>query len=662
MIKIMKCGAIIISVCLLMSNIAGCANEKKNANEEATPSPSSSTSYEDGYWTLLDKVSDTSDLPDWKGKEIKLRFWYGQGMGNLQQTESASDIVSPEIKRVTGVIPDVENSFDNQGQSFESKLQLMIASGSNYPDIGIGCTTSKLVKAGIIYDLTELLPKYCPNLYKKYPQEKLPFLYNHVQINGGDAGKIYVMPCNLASDFLPTVYDNVDLKKLQFLTPEGDFSNGYKIWIRDDILKQIYPNALSMNEIEDIYMKNGTFTEEQIFDIPMNSAEDFFDLCYKIHNLIKQKNLKEDGQPLEVMPGRGSPDNWTLFTDLSGFLYGRGSTINYFTYYDKKSKEIKVMFMQDWFKNEAKAYWKLIRDGVISKDSFVDNETIIQNKVSKGIYVINPLFNYSVDEEFLKKKGKKFRYRPINFNIPFDKDKYVYFKEIAATGGMAIFKESVKEEDLPQILRWYDYCMSDIGSKCLQWGPRTGGLWEEKNGKRIFKNKSVEECMVYSVPNGENVNYGLRNGVLPSANIALNSQTTNYYPVAFSQGDLNSPAYVYDRKRSKGDLGLLYKPAMFISGKGFNTREFEVPSGPLSYQIWELEGQIGGGLHKFWAARPQFETLLMQSLVAPDEETFNKLYDKAIEYARRFGLTDEVIKEADKKWKEVNAQYLEYLN
>ena len=82
-------------------------------------------------------VSETSDLPDWTQKEMKLTAWNANGTGGFITYRSDQDVVSKEIERVTGVSIDPKTSFDNKGSTVSAKLAQVVMS-KKYPDIAYG--------------------------------------------------------------------------------------------------------------------------------------------------------------------------------------------------------------------------------------------------------------------------------------------------------------------------------------------------------------------------------------------------------------------------------------------------------------------------------------------------------------------------------------------
>ena len=109
---------------------------------------------------------DSEDIPSWTGNKIDVSVWMDANSPETYVTAGASkeDAVSTEIERITGVVFDIDNSFDNGGNSYDAKITQVIAAG-DYPAMAYSLPElSELVKNGSLYDLTPYIEKYCPNI------------------------------------------------------------------------------------------------------------------------------------------------------------------------------------------------------------------------------------------------------------------------------------------------------------------------------------------------------------------------------------------------------------------------------------------------------------------------------------------------------------------
>lgn len=654
-----KLLALIMAVSFVMTLFTGCGGSDKKeetsteATTEATTKGIDSTgevSKDLPYYEMYDKVEDSSDLPDWTGKQLKLKAWYAHGTGDAIRNTSENDVVTPEIKRVTGIEIDPDASFDNGGQTIDVKLG-MLAAAQDWPDIAFvshsGMTNfSEAIAAGEIYDLTEAINQFAPNLLKRIPFDKFPEVKTFVT-NYNQDGNIYAFPMQLG-------FPERSLKILNpsFVNPNSQdgLDGSPSILIRDDILKMLYPNAKSADEIEALYMEKGTFTKEDIYDVPLKSTDDMIKLLYDIRDLIKSKNLQENGKPLKVTYAFTGQDNWRVFAQLLPPLYRIPSGNNYFTYYDKTTKNVEFMFQQDFFKEIAKQFNKFVRDGVMDETSLLDNNAAFLEKLNNGQYVVT-ICEWP-DETVLKAAGKTFRYRPLWIDAPLQTDRFIApLSPVTAGYGIMIFKDRVKEEDLPQIIRYLDYMVSEVGEKMYSWGPRSAGLFEEKNGKRVFKDKELEEAMVYAKDNGKALSYNLANNRIASMGGYGNAWP--YYPTYMWGGSDLHPVYDYEKERNAADGKNFFNPGN-LPGNSYN----ELGNDLLKdHYIWSFFGIES--VDKFWKGRDAFEKALTKTLAAQNDDEFEKLWKEFSDLAVKVGATPEMLKDINDVFKKANEGYLD---
>lgn len=645
-----KLAALLLSATLLMSSFVGCdkkTEEKVNSKEDSKQTQQTATSEvkteevkSDELIPGLSTAKDSSDLPDWTGKQLKLKVWYAHGSGGDARKTSTQDVFRAEVKRVTGIELDPEGSFDNSGQTGEQKLAMIIAS-KDFPDIVYNVPDiSKVVRGDLLYDLTDLVEKYCPDIIKALPADKLPGLWDQPGINGGIEGKIYGLPMRVDPKWF-NILDPDFAKENEI--PFGD--NTPFLWVREDILKKIYPQAKTVQEIEELYVqRGGKFTKEDLYDVPLNSREDVIQFFYE----IKKLGIKEDGKDVEPLFLFSGGDNWPLMSVLTGGLYGWFPENNYFTYWDNITKKVEYMFKQPFFKEALHTWNKLVRDGIVPKECFIDNAAAFNQKRDTGMYATSYAW-LAPDRAKLESAGKPV-YRRVYFNFKGDTEgRFVQMTGAAGSGSHTyyIFKDSVKEEDVPQILTYFNYLWTEAGMKASVWGPRSAGLFtEDANGKRKYVDKDLEDCMAYGKANEKGLYYGIANFY----NTSLISWPWIVRP------DLNKfrADFMYDKEVKASD--------------GFN--KFNQYTGivdpikrveSLPCAIWnfpELEG-----VKKQTASRKTFEDAMLKVLAATSEEEFEKLYDEFIKIAETTcGMDDKLLEEINREYSEnYNKEYMKNL-
>lgn len=610
--------ALLLSAVIAMSFFTGCGTETK---EEETVFGDVAINE------IGNTVEDSSELPDWKGKKLELKMWYGQGTSSIKKNNKATqDVVTPEIFRVTGVKFSNE-SFDNGGELMDAKISKIIAA-NDWPDIVINperAVLEKMIEADMVYDLTDLIPKYCTNLMKLIEQ-------------GGDT------PCLVSERSDGRLYHLITYAPIEYANPEIDPAllarvknpvepMGY-VYVRDDILKQLYPEAKTQDEIEQLYISNGKFTEEEILDVTFKTKEEFFDFLYK----IKELGIKEGNRVVYPFYVADGIDNWSLLTCL-GNIYGynvANNGANYFTYWDKESKKIEYMFAQPFFKEILKDWTRLVQDDIASPDSLIDNRAAFEEKLNNGQYAV--VYGQALpNQNVLNSAGRQYKYRKVYIDIPVKTDKFLFNSTLLTGERYAILKKNISEEDLPQVLRFFDFMISEAGQKLAYWGPKSAGLFTEENGIRKFVDSELEAESVYDEPNEKRIYYNLESQAWPG------------YPTATS---MYQPKLVYD-----------FEPKASMVNKFFSMGTIKIPgmTPSKSGAIWEFDGYGVEGVTTFWAARQSFENALTKILISKNDEEFEQFYKAMLDTAERNGLTDKTLEEINKAFEEINADYMHNL-
>lgn len=163
-----KMGLAAAAGILSITALAGCGGNN-NTSEGASASATNPTSS--------------------SGEAVDIEVW-GTNIGYKPVTKGSKTYEFFKDKLGVGVInPYVEW---NGGTNYLNQLNLKIASGE-MPDLFVpyGGIENNLAKNGAIADLTDLLPKYAPNLWEAIPQD----VWNIVKANDPTGqGKIYYIP------------------------------------------------------------------------------------------------------------------------------------------------------------------------------------------------------------------------------------------------------------------------------------------------------------------------------------------------------------------------------------------------------------------------------------------------------------------------------------
>ena len=568
---------------------------------------------------LGNEYDTVDDMPDWTGDKLELTVWYGYGSNETYIGKTAKeDKFRDEIERVTGVRISETKSFDNGGSTGDTKIAKMVSTG-NWPHIGMGLESSiaeSLIEEGMLYDLTDLIPKYMPNYSKILDShEAFRTQWDNAQNEKGD----YALKRFHKRAF--QFYDpDYSMEKYSKLIQPSDSREW--IWVRDDILKMLYPEAKTQAEIKEIYMKNGEFTEADMKDVTIKSKEEFRELLEKIDAL----NLTEGGRKVWPFYTHAGEDNWDLLTMFGPTIEGcgvRNGIVSNFTYYDGKKDEMVSTAEQEWFKELCWFFNELVIDGLASKEALVDNRTAFDQKKSNGEYAIFYGNMIPPTDEQLKAAGKDFSYRRVMLDIPGDYDTFVRndsSKSVFDNYNMYFFK-SMDETQLEQTLRFLDFFYSEAGMKLANWGPKKAGLYEEdEDGNMRYTDKKFEAAQLYEGDQQVFIDYGIYSW--PRIDYFIVPDGLNKYQPELVYGD--------NAERIQSDWT-----------KYWNYSYIEpLPDFPYTNFGWAIYnfGSHSEHINAFWNARQSSEDAIKKLFTASNRKEFDKYYDAMLKKLRSNGL------------------------
>ncbi len=629
-----------------------------------TPDSTTGTEYQgEKYWEMLNDVSDTSDLPSWEGEILEVSVWYAAGTSTLIGSIPETDVCFKEFERVTGVRFNVEESFDNGGNNIDAKLPMVIAS-KKLPTMIVGYDIQKQCKElweeGYLADLTEYYEDGTLDQLLGYLpfEEAYQYAYKHC---ADEDGNLYLLP-NGGTATTMNIWGTIDFTHEDwdpvYWESYGKSPTNYSNWnsnqailVRDDILKALYPDCLTMKDIEQIYLENGTFTEDQIFDLGLDSPEDFFELLYDIQDLLATGAFTGvDGKPMEVMSGPDTDnDNWTWMVTLPNLMDGTPPSTEYFICadYDAETPEelLQLSIKTDYYVNWMKKINQLVKDGIISQDSLIDNSTTFKEKAKNAHYaVLYGARHYPYNDN----KDQEWSYRPIYVNTEYNYNRFGGFATISNTDCIGIFKDTLTNAQLDQLMHAINYLNSEVGIKNFYWGPRSAGLFtEDENGFRTYTKQELIDCMLYNIDNGYATDYGIYNtsAAVPLFNIRPKGVAQmNYQPLYLSAGTAERIAV--DAKR--------YFCPGILEGHALKDHAVFVP---VSNNIY-VSGLEIDGVKQFWDARAGFEDQMKKVIAASSEAEFNRELQELYDYAEQNGLNEETIQEFSEMFLEANLEAL----
>jgi len=304
----------------------------------------------------------------------------------------------------------------------------------------------------------------------------------------------------------------------------------YAWYFRDDILKQIFPEAKTEAELQLRILETGNnCTFEDVNDIPIYNMDDLYDYLTK----VKALGVTVEGKPVtpaQIQMGDMDSIWWSTFTiadmmfqDLGQFVYN-DTNFSYFA------------DTPNW-KNYMKWLNVFYNDGLLSTETFIQKDDQRDAKVVNGEYaVFQSWLNAGEARNVSKEEGRGYGFRKV---FLFHQDTLSNNLQDASNvavslrspwGGYGI-TTTVADGDYAQVLGWLDWNLSEEANILRAWGPEE--FYTGDGMDRRFK-PEYEEVELWARGRGyvEGGKDGLYYGMYSDNAAYLNDETfgiTAYY-------------------------------------------------------------------------------------------------------------------------------------
>ncbi|MEK5057487.1 ABC transporter substrate-binding protein [Paenibacillus sp. FSL H7-0326] len=357
--------------------------------------------------------STGSDAPESTDEDRPITFTFF-GADASPNWNRMQDAVGKKITEMTGVTINAE--FDISSGGGNDRISLMAASGE-YPDLIFPKgNLSRLVEAGAMLDLTDLIEEHAPNIKKAYGEH-----FNRLKYSNEDPS-IYWLPTNGAID--QTYFDA---------------TNGVAIQHR--VVKELgYPEIKTIEDYENVMRE-----------------------YYELHPTT------EDGQP--TIPLTLSADGWRRMitvTDPAVMATGGPGDGEYFI--NPETYEAQLHYKRPEEKEYFRWLNKLWNDGLVDKESFVQKDDQYKAKIASGrvLSLFDPNWGFSDAENALKSAGldeNTYGFYPVTLDESF---KRADFQPMGFDGyGIGI---TVDAEDPVRAIKFLDWLSSEEGQILRNWG------------------------------------------------------------------------------------------------------------------------------------------------------------------------------------------------
>lgn len=394
---------------------AGCSGSNNNGAGNSNVAATSNTQGE-----AANADAGKQDL-----KPVTFSFFGADASPNWNKMQ---DEVGKVITEKTGVT--IKAEYAESGGATD-KISLMAASGQ-YPDMVFAKgDVDKLVDAGALIDLTDLIDKYAPNLKKVYGKYMQRLKYSKEDTS------IYVLPSN----------DSID---------QTYFDAGGGFELQQRVLKELgYPQIRTLEDYE-------------------NALKTYY-----------AKHPTTDGKP--TIPLTLDTDDWRIMitgTNPAFLATGLPDDGEYYINPDTYEASFHIR------RPEEKEYFrwlnKMFNEGLLDKEAFVQKSDQYKSKIASGrvLGLIDQEWGYGDAENAIKSKDEG-AYTYGHFPVTISAD--VKDHSFAPTGFMAGYGIAITKDckDPVRAIQFLDWMASDEGQVLRNWGIE-GKQYNVENGIRVI--------------------------------------------------------------------------------------------------------------------------------------------------------------------------------
>ncbi|ANS75219.1 ABC transporter substrate-binding protein [Paenibacillus yonginensis] len=388
------------------------------------------------------------------------------------------DDVGKEITAKTGVTINAEYDVGSGGG--QSKIALMAASGQ-YPDLIFAKgEVGKLVDAGALVDLTDLIDKYAPHI-----KEMMKDSMNRLKYSNEDEA-IYSIPTNVGVD-----------------NQYFDATGGFEVQLR--VLEELgYPEIKTLDDYE------------------------------KVLKEYVAKHPTTDGQP--TIPLTLNADDWKIVITVTNPAFiATGAPDDGEYYVNPETYEAMLHYKRPEEKEYFRWLNKMYNEGLLDKDTFVQKDDQYQAKVSSGrvLGLISQEWEYQNAENALKTAGKN-EYTYAHFPVQLDGTTQDHELQSAGLDGYGISITTACKDPV-RAIKFIDWLASDEGQVLRNWGIEGKHYTVDENGQRVIP-QDVQDRKVNDANNfAKESGIGLYRVFGPTFGDGVKDSTGNYYTTNFPE-------------------------------------------------------------------------------------------------------------------------------
>ncbi len=460
-----KAAGLLMASTLLLGTLAGCGGNNAADNGNAANTGNKGTN----------NTATATEEPKEDISPITFSFFSADPSPNWAGMQ---DDIGKIITEKTGVTLDAEFAVGDPQQ----KVALIAASGE-YPDIiSAKNDISKLVDAGAMLDLTDLIDQYAPNIKKVLGEDNM----KRARYSDDDHA-IYAIP----------TYSAVDQ---QYFNAGGGFELQHRA-----VKEAGYPAIKTVQDYENVIK---SYLEKHPTD---------------------ENGNKNIGLTLNA-------DDWYMYITVTNpAFYATGSSDDGEYAIDIDTQEVTYHYRRP----AEKEYFRWLNHmndiGLLDPESFVQKYDQYKAKIATGrvIGLIDQDWAYGDGEKALKAAGKYdqgYGHYPVTLSEEY-KETSFWPTGFMAGHGIGI---STDAKDPVRIIKFLDYLASEEAQVMLSWGIE-GKHYNVENGKRVIP-ADVNDRIVNDATNfAKESGVGLYNLLSVHYGDGVKDSTDNYYTTKFPE-------------------------------------------------------------------------------------------------------------------------------
>jgi len=381
--------------------------------------------------------------------------------------DNPNDIVTPEIEKKFNI--KVSDVTFNGGMSPIERMNMLVAADT-VPDVVLvdNPNVAAFYATGEFMDLSEFM-SLLPNTDKYISDAG----WNRLKVDG----KLVAIPGDMSGGEIDV--NNPEIA--DFVKNDTYYSrpSNWALVVNESILKQAGYEFKITSELQaELDAQPRPITDADVQIVPaLKTTDDFVTLLKKIKDL----NLMVDGKPVIPL----SIPEWAAF-HLSVLNAPTGGW-----YCDPATMDVTGYLFNPGMKEFYQLWKKLFDEGLLDQEYIFHKGEQYQEKAASGrVAVMLPAFDVAAVRANLQANGSDLRV------IPYPESTAGHSVDASFPSGFKNIMINKNFKDPERLLAYFDWMQTEEAKDLCSWGPESAGLWEIKDGVKMFKDDVLAQAIL----------------------------------------------------------------------------------------------------------------------------------------------------------------------